>query len=423
MFIIDRILSLLVPALSSWGYTILLLSSILESSPFFGLLVPGQTIIIVGGFLSKLRILNLGYTIIIVAIGSIIGDLIGYLLGRKYGYSFIRKYGRYIFFKPEHFEKTRKIMNSHPGKILILGRFNSLTRAFAPFVAGSSNLSFFKFLNYNIIGGIALAIAFVMIGYIFGSGYELASKYLSEALFIALLVTVLFILIYRFINKRKHIFTKYNLYALIINLSSLYVLSKMIDDVIGNELITRLDFWISTKVVLLWNPLLNRIMIFITNIVNLTNLFILCLILFAVLIYKKKWYNSLLLFFSMAGGLFFELLIKQIIQRARPENALINVSGYSFPSGHATMAVIFFSLLIYSFKDDIKNITLRNLFIFGNIALFLMIGISRIYLNVHWFSDVIAGLSLGLFWLTLLILVFKVVVSWKKRKSHANYLK
>ena len=189
----------------------------------------------------------------------------------------------------------------------------------------------------------------------------------------------------------------------------------MIEDVMDGELITKLDVWLNAKIVLLWNPLLNKIMIFITNIASPTNLFILSLILFGILIYKKKWYYSLLLFFSMIGGLLFEVLIKLIMHRARPENALIEVSGYSFPSGHATMAIIFFSLLLYSFKDDIKNKSLKYIFIISNIVFFLLIGTSRVYFNVHWLSDVLAGFGLGLFLLTLLILIFKVIISLSKR--------
>ncbi len=415
MSIVDKILSLPFPVLNHWGYWIILVAAMLEASPLFGLLIPGQLIVIIGGFFVKLGILDIGDTIFIAALGAILGDLIGYLLGRKYGYSFITRYGRYFFFKKEHFEKTKKLMNHHAGKTLILGRFNPLTRAFAPFVAGSSDVSFIKFLIYNILGGISWAVTFVMIGFIFGRSYELASKYIGRFIFFAIVVSILFIYLYRFINKRKHIFTKYNLYALILNIFSLYLFTKMIEDVIDKELVTKLDVWLNAKIVLLWNPLLNKIMIFVTNIASPSNLLILSLILLGILVYKKKWYYSSLLFFSMLGGLLFEILTKFIIHRARPENALVDVSGYSFPSGHATMAIIFFSLLLYAFKDDIKNKTLRYSFIIGNIVLFLLIGFSRVYLNAHWFSDVIAGFALGLFWLTLLILVFKIIISLSKK--------
>ncbi len=412
---IDRILNLPLPVLNHWGYWIILLAAMLEASPLLGLLIPGQSIVILGGFLVKVGVLDLGDVLFVSALGAIIGDLIGFLLGKKYGYSFITRYGKYFFFKREHFEKTKKVMNHHTGKTLVIGRFNSLTRAFAPFVAGSTNVSFLKFFTYNIIGGLSWAISFVMVGYIFGKSYEIISRYIGKFIFIALVVSIVLVYLYRFINKRKHIFSTYHLYALTLNFFSLYVFSKMIEDVIDKELVTRLDIWLNAKMVLLWNPVLNSMMIFITNAVRPTHLFILSMILFFVLLYKKKVYYSLLLLFGMIGGLLFELLTQGIIHRARPENALIEVGGYSFPSGHATMAILFFSILMYSFKDDIKNRALRHTFIIGNIVLFLLIGFSRVYLNVHWLSDVIAGFSLGLFWLTLLILVFKVIISLSKK--------
>jgi len=364
-------------------------------------------------------VLEFGDVLFVSALGAILGDLIGYLLGRKHGYSFITAYGRYFFFKKQHFEKTKKLMNHHTGKTLIIGRFNSLTRAFAPFVAGSTNVSFPKFLVYNIVGGISWAAFFVLIGYIFGKSYEAASRYVGKFVFMAVVLSIIIIYLYGFINKRKHIFTKYHLYALILNIFSLYFFSKMIEDVVNMELVTNFDLWINSKIVLLWGPSLNKIMLFITNIASSYHLFILSIILFGILVYKKKWYHSLLFLFSMILALLSELLIKLIIQRARPENALINVSGYSFPSGHATMAIIFFSLLLYSFKDDIRNEALKKSFIAANIVLFLLIGFSRVYLNVHWFSDVIAGFSLGLFWLTLLILMFKAAVSLSKKTMAA----
>lgn len=180
-----------------------------------------------------------------------------------------------------------------------------------------------------------------------------------------------------------------------------------------------LDIWINSKIVLLQHPAFTKIMVFITNIASPTNLLILSIIFLGFLIYKKRWYFSLLLVFGMAGGFLLKTLLKLLIQRARPENALIIDAGYSFPSGHATLAVIFFTLTIYIFKDDIKNRMLKYIFIFADIIIILLVGFSRIYLNVHWFSDVIAGFALGLFWLTLLVLTFKVINSFVKERLDA----
>ena len=114
----------------------------------------------------------------------------------------------------------------------------------------------------------------------------------------------------------------------------------------------------------------------------------------------------------MSLGYIFGTSIKIIVQRARPEQGLVSASGFSFPSGHATMAVIFFSLLIYLFRDEIKNKALRWIFVAGCWLLIFLVGISRVYLGVHWLSDVLAGWALGLFVVSLGIVVFR-----KKNKS------
>ena len=219
--------------------------------------------------------------------------------------------------------------------------------------------------------------------------------------------------------KNKNIFGggNYNLSALIISVFSLLVFLKTIEGVVNKELITKIDIIINSRVSLFWNSLLTKLMIIITNIGSTLSLLILSVVLFCFFIYKKKNQESLLLLFSMLGGLFLKTIIKIIIARPRPINMLVGAHGNSFPSGHATMSTIFFSLLIYLFKDKIKNKITRIVFILSNITIFLLIGISRIYLSVHWFSDVIAGFSLGLFWITFSVLIFEFIDNRLKKNT------
>jgi undecaprenyl-diphosphatase len=96
-------------------------------------------------------------------------------------------------------------------------------------------------------------------------------------------------------------------------------------------------------------------------------------------------------------------LFKAIFQRARPLNALIQESTFSMPSGHATMAVVFFGLIAYLFiskKHKIKTTAITTLII-------LITAFTRIYLNVHWLTDIIAGLALGTAILILSIFIYK----------------
>ncbi|PIZ99065.1 MAG: hypothetical protein COX77_02620 [Candidatus Komeilibacteria bacterium CG_4_10_14_0_2_um_filter_37_10] len=411
MSLINEIINLPAPLLSHWGYLVILFAALLETAPLFGLLIPGQLIVILGGLLVKLKILEIGDVIFISAFGAIAGDYFGYLIGKKYGYAFITKFGKYFFLKEERFKKIQPLVNQNLGQALIIGRFNSLTRAFAPFVAGASKIPLIKFLIYNIVGGLSWSIVFVMIGYLFGASYEVLAPHLGRYIFLATLISAVLIYLYKYINRKKSIFYRYHLYALLTSIGSLYLFAKLIEDVIDQELVTHWDVWINQNVIHLWQPTLNKIMIFITNISSPTVMIILAAGLLLSLLYRKRIYYSLLLLFGMAGGLVLEILTKLIVQRARPINGLLTISSYSFPSGHATMALLFFSLVIYIFHNDFNNKIIKNLFIGVNVLLILLIGFSRIYLNVHWLSDVLAGLALGLFWLTVLILIFRVLMS------------
>lgn len=203
MKVTDKILSLPIPVLQLWGYPIVFLSALLEASPFFGILIPGQTIVMIGGFYAKLDVLNIYYVIALSSLGAIFGDLIGYILGRAYGYSFIRDYGKYFFFKKEYFDRTKELMNEHTGKTIIIGRFNSITRAFAPFVAGSSKVPYRKFIFYNIVGGISWGVFFSLVGYIFGKAYKVASRYINGALIIFFIAAIFIIYFYTGHKRRK----------------------------------------------------------------------------------------------------------------------------------------------------------------------------------------------------------------------------
>jgi undecaprenyl-diphosphatase len=193
-----------------------------------------------------------------------------------------------------------------------------------------------------------------------------------------------------------------------INILSLIFLIKIIEDVITDDFIVNIDLLLIQSIKLLWNPILNTTMMIITNIISPIGLSVLTTILFLILFHKREYNKSLLLILSLTLGLLSELLIKQIIHRIRPEDNLIFVTGYSFPSGHATMATIFFLILIYTFKDEIKNKILKYCFIVSSIILAVLVCLSRVYLNVHWFSDVLAGFILGIFWTTLLVIILKI---------------
>jgi len=119
------------------------------------------------------------------------------------------------------------------------------------------------------------------------------------------------------------------------------------------------------------------------------------------LVYKKRNRDALFAGFVLILGAAFGYLIKLLVVRERPSGGLIEAAGFSFPSGHALIATLLFLVLIYLFKDEIKDRVVRNIFISVSVVLILLIGLSRLYLGVHWFSDVLAGFAFGIFWVYL----------------------
>ncbi len=167
-------------------------------------------------------------------------------------------------------------------------------------------------------------------------------------------------------------------------------------DVIITGFFSGVDNSVNESMASLRNPLLTSVMLFFTEIGNFYPMTILFLALLGLLLVAKKKREAFLLSICMAVGLAFSELLKIVVHRARPESTLLLESGYSFPSQHAVISAVFFLVLMYSFKDDIKNKGLRILFVLANIFMFLAIGFSRVYLEVHWLSDVIAGWALGI---------------------------
>ncbi len=125
------------------------------------------------------------------------------------------------------------------------------------------------------------------------------------------------------------------------------------------------------------------------------------LILF-VLFIKKQQYDALKISAIIIIGTAVLFLLKFLLQRQRPLLPLIaKAHGYSFPSGHSFSSIVFYGMLAYIGYKNIKNNFLKWSLIVLLFMLAGMVGFSRIYLKLHYASDVIAGFSLGIIWLLL----------------------
>ncbi|MFH1917512.1 MAG: phosphatase PAP2 family protein [Nanoarchaeota archaeon] len=167
-----------------------------------------------------------------------------------------------------------------------------------------------------------------------------------------------------------------------------------------------IDYFISKLARKMWNSSGEGFFIFIGDYSRRIIVFIAITV--AVFLYsQKRRMQSLVLVLTLVAGFILEHILELIIQRGRPAIQMIQESGYSFPSGHSISSIILFSFIIYFYKDEIKNKAGRAIFIFINIFLILLAGFSRIYLNVHWFTDAIGGYALGFFLFNMSVLFLK----------------
>jgi undecaprenyl-diphosphatase len=138
-----------------------------------------------------------------------------------------------------------------------------------------------------------------------------------------------------------------------------------------------------------------------------TALVVLSVVLAVLLIVLHRRRFSLLLLVAMAGDALLVTFFKTVIMSPRPFNGIIVESGYSFPSGHTTSCVVFFGVLTYFVWKHWSSFKIKAAMAGVYISLTVVVAFDRIYLNAHWFSDIIGAVLLGAFWLTLCIFLFK----------------
>jgi membrane protein DedA with SNARE-associated domain len=180
--VLDRIVDLLRPYLGApWGYVIVGTATFLENSVGAGFIVPGETLVILGGFYARLEELHLVWITAIVCTFAVLGDNLGYLIGRRYGRAFLDRHGRKLFVTAERLEKAERYYATHGGKTVFLGRFVPVARSVGFIVAGIAHMDWRRFLVYDIAGAVLWGTGHTLLGYAIGASYERWEGYLTTA--------------------------------------------------------------------------------------------------------------------------------------------------------------------------------------------------------------------------------------------------
>lgn len=196
--------------------------------------------------------------------------------------------------------------------------------------------------------------------------------------------------------------------GVLITILTLGLFLKLGENVINKEVIT----FDSTLVHLIYtfrNPYMTSIMKILTFIGGPTVTIILA-VLITLTILRKHKKDALIFSFTLLFGMLLNLLLKDLFHRSRPLFLpLAHETSYSFPSGHAMNAFIFYTCISFIILRKMKNRKLSFMLMFLSVLMILLIGLSRIYLGVHYPSDVLAGYIAGICWFAIVLLFEKTI--------------
>ncbi|MDB5239010.1 MAG: phosphoesterase PA-phosphatase related protein [Candidatus Parcubacteria bacterium] len=411
----------------SGGYVTLFLATLLEGIPLLGIFIPGHVAIIAAGFLSSVGVLNVYTVAIVTVIGAICGDYLSFALGRKYGWPFIDRLRKYFFVKDTHLEKAKRLLEVHTGKALMIGRFNPVTRGIFPFLVGASHVPSRNFWIYNSLGGIAWVVTSVALGYVLGLGFHVAADAFGKIILVAVLAGMLIVWGYRFVNMRFHVFRRYELFTLGFNLVSLGILARMIQDTLAVRSFmapfdVQVSLWAKTLAAGPHGVLVVAAATVVSSLGGIVAVTAYGVVGSIILAHQKKWRKSAIVLLSLGSCAIAVGWMKEIFVRVRPHDIILLTfpprlqfmfdqawlaADPSFPSGHSVFAAAFFFLLAYCLAPYMRSWVRRELlFVFCAVST-IAVGLSRIILNVHWASDVLAGWALGIFCATSSILVVR----------------
>ena len=164
---LDKYLNLIISQFGAWTYALLFLIIFAETGLVITPFLPGDSLLFAAGTFAAVDSLNVIILFTTLTLAAILGDTVNYSFGKLLGRAAFRKYPK--TFKKEYLDKTQKFYDKYGVKTIVLARFVPIVRTFAPFIAGVGAMNYFKFLLYNVIGGIIWVALFVFGGYFFGN--------------------------------------------------------------------------------------------------------------------------------------------------------------------------------------------------------------------------------------------------------------
>jgi undecaprenyl-diphosphatase len=429
----------LIARLGHWGYLIVFAVATAESAAFLGLVVPGESVVLVSGFLAAKGVFDLDTLIVTVAVAAVLGDNIGYELGRRLGRPWLLGHGGRFGLDDTKLTKADDFFSRHGGNAVFLGRFVGFARALVPFVAGSTRMRYTTFLVYNAIGAALWSAGVVLLGYFVGRAAERWIGEASAVLGGIALGALGMVLLWRWLAEREDLvrerwtrfmhtpaaawarrrfapllawtrrrLTPGGYFGLQLTLGVLlfvgaaWLFGGIAEDVVHGDPLTVFDRRAAAWFAAHATPRVHGVM----SAIRWLHTWPLALLGIGFLLHLAwhgRWRWTVVALLVVPGGLGLNAVVKLAIHRAQPTlSGLSAVLGTdTFPSGRTVAATLVYGLIAgYLISRPMAwrwrvATALSAVFVVG------LVGLSGVYLGVDYPSDVLAAMAEGVAWLTL----------------------
>ena len=434
---LEQVLEDISDALGAWTYLLVGAFAFLETGAFVGLVVPGETAMYLGGAVAGQGAISIYVLIAIGWFAAWAGDTTSFFIGRRLGRGFILAQGPRVGITRERFVRVERYFERHGGKTILIGRFVSLVRALAPFVAGSSGMRYRAFVPYSILGTGLWSTLHLLIGYFASQSLDEVAEIAGRGAFLlglVIVVTVAAVQTVRFLRKaenrtrvvrwmEEHSATRPLLalgrrfqpqarfvwarltpggaFGLEVT-TLLAVISVGVFVVIGYGVTVGADpgpttgdmtaFDVGKSLRAEW---LTDVAKLLTDLGGLTVIVPLGAVCAVALAAGRRWLEVSVLLVGLAIVVFVPLELKALTDRPRPVNGLTDAGRSAFPSGHAAHSMLYLWLALTVVFRLRPGMVRGGALVGAAIAVALIVGLSRVYLRVHFLSDTLAGWALG----------------------------
>ena len=416
-----------------WAGVAVFFVAFAESVAILGLLVPGVVLMFGFGALIATGSLEFWPVFGWAVAGAIAGDGLSFWLGRHYQDQLrgVWPFSRH----PQTLQRGIDFFHRYGGKSVAIGRFFGPVRAVIPLVAGMLGMPPWRFFTANLISALLWAPAYLLPGVVLGASLELAAEvaFRLVLLLLLLLFTVWLVLqVVRLIYRLTHTHTTQIVQTLsnwgashrgfreiaqalgnpqhpeikgLTQLASLLIFSTalfvLLAGLLPSQPLELLDTTLYNSMQSLRTPWADQLMVHFTRLGDLSVILIFALSVAALLLWRHDWRTVGYWLAATLFGLLVPLALKYGLRIPRPDSGVTHLGPWSFPSAHVLRA-----LTVYGFfAVMIARSILRDWrwLIYAFVAMGVAaIALSRLYLGVHWLSDVLGSLLLGLAWISAL---------------------